>query len=1319
MSKTARVNLKGLMLSGLVAVFAISCLWFTLPGRDSPLLISSAGSSVPEVSGTWLDLDFSGMEFDGGAGISSDPYKIATADQLALLSYLVHQSNSFIHTQTGENSAHYRSAYYNITNHISLAGRQWVPVGTLANPFSGFISGANSTNVNGSGSPLMADLGITIADLTIVDTEAYPAGYVGFLGYVKNDGPMTGIYRVGFHNVYIDVEADYVGAVAGAMVGDNTTISNFHSGQPSVGPLTPFTASAGINETYVTGNISGNNFVGGLVGALYDGASVFNNYNHADITAKQNNATVGGIVGLAGFSGTTNMNELIVIRNNYSIANITRTGSQAFNIGGIVGDVAQWSTDEALLTIVPANNHYYSDGLGAQFFNANPYGDGNNLDNLRNRNNYVVGGWSFRTPPYMDDHWSTNDINFIWKIVGNFNSGYPMLNNVYPMLCVDAESDDNTMGSVQFEEGGKNKAPVIEGTNYFLMGDEISITATASNADKYKFKEWKAYDAAGNPILPANQIQEFLFKEPFFNFQAARSIRLVAHFELIDYFLNYMSGDTSRGTIDVTRNGSPAANDSDINYDDTLVFTPTAKLGSTFNKWRVNGYDLDEPENEGLDYSLDPTTKVLTIEVTGHTIVYASFVLLSNTVTFVADPGAVITGTDGEYAYNHELTFSVNIDTNYVFYGWRITLAGNGADYDFIMPSESDPTHESTWYVTESVIIRAICGPESVLVTVGVYGGNPTVGSVSGGGSKEYNSTVEVVATPAGGYYFDYWIIDDIPMILFKNPTYSFTVTSDISLVAVFALQQIQVTVAAGTGGTAEIVEAGTGGTEYFAGFNQQITIKATPGAGYVFVRWEGSDGSVYNGAEQAEKLITIIDDITFTAVFTERKETLAIVRDDEKFGVITGIVGGIIGQTNEDGIYIHGEEVTLNISVNNGYEFLGLFNGGTLLTKNMAYVFDIYSDLVLTAKFQLLQRTLTFVAENAAHGTVEASRSPVTGSYYYFYDVIGLSPVANHGYVFDGWYVNGAPVSATLGSVLVVEITDNFTVVAKFRLASFAVAIVKNIDAAGLIAGQTADGLYTYNATYSFTANAYHSYRFAGWYIGEDLLSSEATLEFLIEDDTEIEAKFVKQFYVSLELILADSANLSGEDFYDEGVMVVISAANNPGYRFVRWSSSGLADDMVNALHAFELTGDIMFTAHLIKQAHITVNMTNTNFGSVTGSGDYDIGQTVTLTATPANLYNFVGWQINGVIVSDAREHTFAASGDLVVIALFEQDVNWMVVIIVASSVLAAGIIAFAAVWFTQNKKGYKRRAALASRKSRNSVDINSFGSTDDRKTH
>lgn len=67
-----------------------------------------------------------------------------------------------------------------------------------------------------------------------------------------------------------------------------------------------------------------------------------------------------------------------------------------------------------------------------------------------------------------------------------------------------------------------------------------------------------------------------------------------------------------------------------------------------------------------------------------------------------------------------------------------------------------------------------------------------------------------------------------------------------------------------------------------------------------------------------------------------------------------------------------------------------------------------------------------------------------------------------------------------------------------------------------------------------------------------------------------------------------------------------------------------------------------------------ITVSIDPSGGGTVTGAGQYQEGDTVTLLATPADGYEFSGWQEGGQTVSTSAAYTFTAAADRALTAVF-----------------------------------------------------------------
>lgn len=57
---------------------------------------------------------------------------------------------------------------------------------------------------------------------------------------------------------------------------------------------------------------------------------------------------------------------------------------------------------------------------------------------------------------------------------------------------------------------------------------------------------------------------------------------------------------------------------------------------------------------------------------------------------------------------------------------------------------------------------------------------------------------------------------------------------------------------------------------------------------------------------------------------------------------------------------------------------------------------------------------------------------------------------------------------------------------------------------------------------------------------------------------------------------------------------------------------------------------------------------------GSISGGGTFKEGETITVVATPQEGSRFVGWYVNGTVVSTNESYTFTVTGDMTLIAVF-----------------------------------------------------------------
>ncbi len=146
----------------------------------------------------------------------------------------------------------------------------------------------------------------------------------------------------------------------------------------------------------------------------------------------------------------------------------------------------------------------------------------------------------------------------------------------------------------------------------------------------------------------------------------------------------------------------------------------------------------------------------------------------------------------------------------------------------------------------------------------------------------------------------------------------------------------------------------------------------------------------------------------------------------------------------------------------------------------------------------------------------------------------------------------------------------------------------------------------------------------------------------------------------VSASPTAGGSADVAPEGPYVSGTPVMLTAAPNEGYRFVKWADGQGATVSTDKVHSFNVTDNGTFTAQYM--ATYTVTATPTAGGSIagdgyspaTGSGVYDHGTPVTLTATPNPGYRFVNWTDGSSSLTNNAAYTFNVDANRALTANF-----------------------------------------------------------------
>jgi hypothetical protein len=183
-------------------------------------------------------------------------------------------------------------------------------------------------------------------------------------------------------------------------------------------------------------------------------------------------------------------------------------------------------------------------------------------------------------------------------------------------------------------------------------------------------------------------------------------------------------------------------------------------------------------------------------------------------------------------------------------------------------------------------------------------------------------------------------------------------------------------------------------------------------------------------------------------------------------------------------------------------------------------------------------------------------------------------------------------------------------------------------------------------------TATAEEGYIFVNWSDAD----TNAVRTFIATTNVNLVAYFVEEgtelVYHTVTVASNDTAMgvVTGGGSYLEGSNATLTAVAKPGYRFVQWN-----DNVTDNPRTVTVNEDMSFTAtfEAIPTYTVTLSANNAAWGTVVGSGVYEAGTTVTISAEANSGYVFVNWSDN---VTD-RIRTFVINADVTLTANFAEE--------------------------------------------------------------
>lgn len=130
------------------------------------------------------------------------------------------------------------------------------------------------------------------------------------------------------------------------------------------------------------------------------------------------------------------------------------------------------------------------------------------------------------------------------------------------------------------------------------------------------------------------------------------------------------------------------------------------------------------------------------------------------------------------------------------------------------------------------------------------------------------------------------------------------------------------------------------------------------------------------------------------------------------------------------------------------------------------------------------------------------------------------------------------------------------------------------------------------------------------------------------------------------------------GGGLFSNGDSCTVSASPKSGATFIGWyEGSTLVSS--NASYTFSVSADRSLVAHFTVQVEVVADPTDG--GTVSGGGNYAVGDSCTITASPATGYKFLNWTSSSGQTVSTASHTFAVTGDVTWTAHFEHKRVWI----------------------------------------------------------
>ncbi len=413
--------------------------------------------------------------------------------------------------------------------------------------------------------------------------------------------------------------------------------------------------------------------------------------------------------------------------------------------------------------------------------------------------------------------------------------------------------------------------------------------------------------------------------------------------------------------------------------------------------------------------------------------------------------------------------------------------------------------------------------------------------------------------------------------------------------------------------------------------YGTQVTLFAEPNAHCKFKGWSDDNNN-------ARRTLTIVGDQTLEANFSLDSFDVTANINVEAAGTVT-VTDGVNPRTR----FAYDETAYLSVVPNTHYSFSRWTDGRKGITSSQTY-FRVYKKQAWTAVMGMEQFTISGNVMNGDGTVTPASMVADYGS-----EVVLTANDGEH-YTFLRWEDGETDNPRTIVA------TQTKTYRAEYAPRMYTISTAD--DGHGTVTG---DGSYAYGGTATLTATPSEGYHFDHWTKSGDVtVLGGATINVAVESDETYTAHFALIDY-TVQITAQSRGELTPGNVFTTTAHIgdswtVTATSIDP----VRYVFKGWSDNMsMENPRTFTVTNAPIVAEAIFAEAdEVSVSATVSPAGSgstaYSGTGNYTPGDLVTMTATPAEGWQFKYWTPGNV---NAQTYSFLIVSDTVLTAVFEPE--------------------------------------------------------------